>query len=103
GSCCHPGREHTRRNSWVRSWGESLVRLSSDTRFQKALNEQLMALRDLRWCPRYRIGGIDLTQTSQRLARLGIPSQMRQSGRQTTESYPIRGSLPQTPLGNPHS
>src|SRR6516162_11762659 len=73
---------------------------SSDTRFLKALNEQLMALRDLRWRPRYGIGGIDLTQTSQRLARLGIPSKMRQSGRQTTESYPIGGVLPKSLLGN---
>src|SRR6516225_8564497 len=59
-----------------------------------------MALRDLRWRPRYGIGGIDLTQTSQRLARLGIPSKMRQSGRQTTESYPIGGVLPKSLLGN---
>src|SRR6516225_9612490 len=56
-----------------------------------------MALRDLRWRP-HGIGGIDLTQASRRLARLGIPSKMRQSGRQTTESYTIGGVLPKRPL-----
>ena len=43
-------------------------------------------------------GGIDLRETSQRLARLGIPSKMRQSGRQTTESYPIGRVLTKRPL-----
>ena len=43
-------------------------------------------------------GGIDLKQASRRLARLGIPSKLRQSGRQTTESYPIGGVLTKSPL-----
>ena len=43
-------------------------------------------------------GGIDLKQASRRLARLGIPSKMRQSGRQTTESYPIGRVLTKRPL-----
>src|SRR6516162_570310 len=60
-----------------------------------------MALRDPRWPPRFCKGGIDLKQTSQRLARLGIPSKMRQSRRQTTESYPIGRVLTKSPLRKP--
>src|SRR5262249_35540892 len=86
----------------------SIIRFNSSARasfrqprFPKALNLQLMALRDPRWRPRYCKVGIDLKQTSQRLARLGIPSKMRQSGRQTTKSYRIGRVLTKSPLKKP--
>jgi hypothetical protein len=76
----------------------SSARASSGTGFQKALDQQPNVCWHGPKPPRYCKGRIDLKQTSQRLARLGIPSKMRQSGRQTTESYPIGRVLTKSPL-----
>ena len=67
----------------------SIIRFNSSARasfgqlrFPKALAKVCLP----REPPKYCKGGIDLRHTSQRLARLGIPSKVSQSGRQTTES-----------------
>jgi hypothetical protein len=100
--CLAPQQQRESRPSWTAALGQwpsidpfvAVGELLGQPRFPKALNQQLRVCLSAPTHPRgYCEGGIDLEQTRRRLASLGIPSEMSESGRETRVSSPKGGGL----------